>query len=155
MDLSINNKRINLSTFSNIQIVEKAIEGVYCDSPINRKLGRVGMSYTSYNDYIQRKNDGEDIDIEDYKKNDSLEVNKHILIAKLKNIETFYSSNIPLTNGDKISVEYSKTKGYKATILNKNYDVVDELSSTKKDNFIKNLNNYLYESDLNIKIEQK
>lgn len=45
------NKVINLSGFSSynseeISIVEKAhTEGVYADTPANRKLGRVGMSY--------------------------------------------------------------------------------------------------------------
>lgn len=49
--MNIVNKKLNLSSFSNSKQVEleKAYtEGVYCDSPANRKLGRVGMTYAAY-----------------------------------------------------------------------------------------------------------
>lgn len=45
---SIKNKNIT-SNFLN----KAYVEGVYNDSPLNRKLGRVGMSYKEYNDKVQ------------------------------------------------------------------------------------------------------
>lgn len=45
---SIRNKNIT-SNFLN----KAYVEGVYNDSPLNRKLGRVGMSYKEYNDKVQ------------------------------------------------------------------------------------------------------
>ena len=40
--------------FSNIRELQKAYtEGIYSDSPLNRKLGRVGMTYTAYAEYTQ------------------------------------------------------------------------------------------------------
>lgn len=46
--LKIKQKALNLSSFGIINEVkeaEKAADGVYVDSPLNRKLGRVGMPY--------------------------------------------------------------------------------------------------------------
>lgn len=35
--------------FRNLKEINKAYtEGIYSDSPLNRKLGRVGMTYTAY-----------------------------------------------------------------------------------------------------------
>ena len=37
--------------FRNLQEINKAYtEGIYSDSPLNRKLGRVGMTYQAYAD---------------------------------------------------------------------------------------------------------
>ena len=54
--MNISKKKINLSSFSNVKQIEleKAyIEGVYCDSPANRKLGRVGMTYAAYAEKVK------------------------------------------------------------------------------------------------------
>lgn len=49
--------------FSNIKEIKKAYtEGVYADTPQNRKLGRVGMSYTQY---AEKLKSSEDISKED------------------------------------------------------------------------------------------
>lgn len=49
------NKKLNISSFFNI---EKAYtEGVYADTPTNRKLGRVGMTYTAYNEKMKNSNE--------------------------------------------------------------------------------------------------
>ena len=77
-------KLLNISSFSHIQKAYQ--EGIYADTPANKKLGRVGMTYTAYNDYIQRKKEGEDVDLENHKKNDSLEKNKGNYSSKNNNI---------------------------------------------------------------------
>lgn len=51
--MNLRNLNINLSTFFSLKdkklSIEKAyIEGIYSDTPANRKLGRVGMSYTEW-----------------------------------------------------------------------------------------------------------
>ena len=56
-NLKIIQKSLNLTSFK--REVEKAAEGVYVDSPLNRKLGRVGMPY--------KKGDGEKGDKENDK----------------------------------------------------------------------------------------
>lgn len=48
-------RRLNLNSFKNI---EKAYtEGIYADTPANRKLGRVGMTYTAYNEKLKEEED--------------------------------------------------------------------------------------------------
>lgn len=39
-------KKLNFTSFKNIE--KSYTEGIYSDSPMNRKLGRVGMSYSAY-----------------------------------------------------------------------------------------------------------
>ena len=51
--MNLRNFNINLSTFFSLKdkkiSVEKAYtEGIYADTPANRKLGRVGMSYAEW-----------------------------------------------------------------------------------------------------------
>lgn len=46
--IKINQKKINLSSFGVKEIEKGYTEGVYIDSPANRKLGRVGMSYKDW-----------------------------------------------------------------------------------------------------------
>ena len=42
--------------FRNLQEINKAYtEGIYSDSPLNRKLGRVGMTYQAYADKINKE----------------------------------------------------------------------------------------------------
>lgn len=52
-NLKIKQKSLNLTSFGikEVKETEKAADGVYVDSPLNRKLGRVGMPY--------KKGDGE------------------------------------------------------------------------------------------------
>ena len=68
MKLLIKNNKINFKGFKNI---EKAYtEGVYADSPLNRKLGRVGMSYKEYNEKLNKSSSNSILDKEgniDYK----------------------------------------------------------------------------------------
>ena len=42
--LNISKKKLNFSCFVR-EIFKAYTEGIYCDSPANRKLGRVGMTY--------------------------------------------------------------------------------------------------------------
>ena len=46
--------KVNKNNILNkIKYIEKAYtEGVYADSPLNRKLGRVGMSYKKYEEMV-------------------------------------------------------------------------------------------------------
>lgn len=56
--MNIIDKKLNLSSFSNLKQVEleKAYtEGIYCDSPANRKLGRVGMTYKAYAEKVKKE----------------------------------------------------------------------------------------------------
>lgn len=51
-------RKLNISTFVN---VEKAYtEGVYSDTPANRKLGRVGMSYKDYAAKVNKEKNGDE-----------------------------------------------------------------------------------------------
>lgn len=54
--IKINKKGINLSSFSKIDELNKAYtEGIYSDTPANRKLGRVGMTYTAYAEKVKKE----------------------------------------------------------------------------------------------------
>lgn len=63
-------RRIQIfGAFKQTKEVEKAYtEGIYADTPANRKLGRVGMSYTAYAEKIknttEKDNKSENLDIE-------------------------------------------------------------------------------------------
>ena len=65
----INKKGLNLATFFFLKdrkiSVEKAyVEGIYADTPANRKLGRVGMSYADYNRKIMSQQEDTSHEIE-------------------------------------------------------------------------------------------
>lgn len=57
--IKINKKKINLSSFGISEVEKSAQEGVYIDSPLNRKLGRVGMTYSQYTDKSKKNGDND------------------------------------------------------------------------------------------------
>lgn len=144
------NKKLNISSFKDI--CKAYIEGVYSDNPTNKKLGRVGMSYTAYNKYLQKIKEGEDVKIEDFKVNDSLETNKALIKAKLHS--NFNNFTLNFEGGNKAIIDKDK-KGYKALIINDKYDILDEVSAPDKDKFLLILNNYLHENDYKLSISSK
>lgn len=76
-------KIVNLSKIAFIKNLEKAYtEGVYADTPANRKLGRVGMSYAQY----AQKVSGES---ENQKKQESENQEKSNIENSVKYIESF------------------------------------------------------------------
>lgn len=148
--LKIKPNKLNISSFKHI--CKAYIEGVYSDNPTNRKLGRVGMSYTAYNEYLQRVKEGEDVKIEDFKINDSLETNKALIKASLKS--SFNGFTLNFEGGNKAIVDKDKN-GYKALIIDKNYNILDEVSAPDKDKFSTLLNIYLHENDYKLSIPSK
>ena len=61
--MKIQSKKLNFSSFKNVtnvkEVEEAAQEGIYADTPLNRKLGRVGMSYSDYSNKIKSGNSSE------------------------------------------------------------------------------------------------
>lgn len=138
--------------FSNIRELQKAYtEGIYSDSPLNRKLGRVGMTYTAYAEYTQRKKEGEDVKINDFRgTNDNLNKNKIILKDRIKVLDNFNSTTISLSEDHKAFIDKEKGK-YNVIVVDKDKNVVDSFTYTSKENLLNNFNAYLYEADLNIR----
>ena len=138
--------------FSNIRELQKAYtEGIYSDSPLNRKLGRVGMTYTAYAEYTQRKKEGEDVKINDFRgTNDNLNKNKIILKDRIKVLDNFNSTTISLSEDHKAFIYKEKGK-YNVIVVDKDKNVVDSFTYTSKENLLNNFNAYLYEADLNIR----
>ena len=104
-------RNINLSGFvkaSDIKETEKAYtEGVYSDSPLNRKMGRVGITYAAYANKINKtSSDDKKEDLEDNEEN-STEANK------------IYNKTTTLKNANKKKVEaVGKYSGFDKTIPN-------------------------------------
>lgn len=94
--LKILNNKSKLT--SNIKEVQKAYtEGVYSDSPLNRKLGRVGMSYKEYAQKVASKSSSENKKEE--KENNDDGGNKDISIKGPINI--IIKDNVKLTSSQK------------------------------------------------------
>lgn len=55
--LNISKKKLNFSCFIR-EIFKAYTEGIYCDSPANRKLGRVGMTYQAYAEKVKKEKEG-------------------------------------------------------------------------------------------------
>jgi hypothetical protein len=147
--MKINKPKLN---FTGFKYIEKAYtEGIYADSPLNRKLGRVGMTYTAYAEYTQRKKEGEDVNIQDFKKSGEniLNKNKAILKDKLKVLDSFNSTTISLSNDHKAFIDKNKSE-YNVLVTDKNSNVVNKFTYTSKEQLLNNFNSYLYEADLNI-----
>ena len=147
--MRINKPKLN---FTGFKYIEKAYtEGIYADSPLNRKLGRVGMTYTAYAEYTQRKKEGEDVDIQDFRKSSEniLNRNKAILKDKLKPLDDFNSTTISLSDDHKAFIEKEKGK-YNVLVIDKNKDIVDKFNFTSKEQLLNDFNAYLYEADLNV-----
>ena len=147
--MRINKSKLN---FTGFKYIEKAYtEGIYADSPLNRKLGRVGMTYTAYAEYTQRKKEGEDVDIQDFRKSSEniLNRNKAILKDKLKPLDDFNSTTISLSDDHKAFIEKEKGK-YNVLVIDKNKDIVDKFNFTSKEQLLNDFNAYLYEADLNV-----
>ena len=125
---------------------------MYADSPLNRKLGRVGMAYTTYANYIQRKKEGEDINIEDFRGTgeDILNKNKSILQNKLKELDIFNHTSISLQDNHKAFIDREKDK-YNVIVVDKDKNVIDKFIYNSKENLLNNFSAYLYEADLNIR----
>lgn len=104
------NKKLNISGFSNI---EKAYtEGIYSDTPANKKLGRVGMTYKEFSEKIKPAQDSD--------KN-----KKKILLEKMTSI---LSSKL----GFKIDLTIISEKKWTLSYLGK-----DEKKSSKINSFFK------------------
>ena len=78
----LNKKKINILN----GFVEKAyVEGIYADTSINRKLGRVGMSYAEYAKMI--KDRGEKENTEPKIKREKKDKPESIILSIIKNIK--------------------------------------------------------------------
>lgn len=61
--------------FRNLKEINKAYtEGIYADSPLNRKLGRVGMTYKAYADKINKEKSKDS----SFKKDEGKNINKEV-----------------------------------------------------------------------------
>ena len=115
----LDNKRKNqiLGSFEKPKEIEKAYtEGIYADTPANRKLGRVGMSYSAY---ANKVNGGsiEHGDIRDFKKDS-------------ENGQTIYKAEL---EGKQIKISQLGKKKNKSWIIKKEGEkVTDENGNVLK-----------------------
>lgn len=106
--------------FSNIFDIKKAYtEGIYADTPQNRKLGRVGMSYVEYAAKTNQNKDSENDDIKDSKIDFK---NWDFLfplgdITKKFGLEVYYPNATPNNAIDLGSKSFLKGKLWKLAIL--------------------------------------
>lgn len=119
-----NSRKKSISSSFKVKEVEKAggyTEGVYSDTPANRKLGRVGMSYKQY----KEKNSGENSKVEDKWDED-------------KAYETFEKDNTIQ------GVKFKKVGEHGYSTSSKEYGVADrEGIVSGKEKKLKDLNNTL------------
>lgn len=140
--MNIVNKKLNLSSFSNSKQVEleKAYtEGVYCDSPANRKLGRVGMTYAAYAAKLKggnkekenpKKENKTDFNIEDYKTIPSKDTLEKLSLEELK--RNLYSTGLQI---DSCKMDLKKTKllgAQRRAFFNKKQDSIARGETLKK-----------------------
>lgn len=138
MKLSIKNNRI----FQSFKSIKKAQEGVYVDSSLNRKLGRVGMPYLKNNNILSSFKDASDKvkDVNEkssyYKqrKQELIDFSKKIGISEdgLKYVDKF-NENIYISNDDKlfvVSPVYLSTKDSDFANVGNFYENLEELDKT-------------------------
>lgn len=144
----INSPKINIySVFGenmNILEEEKAyIEGVYCDSPANRKLGRVGMTYKEWTEKQSKKDkSNKEGDWKDEIDKDSIEEIEQLIQAHHQNegsgydmYERTFSSISDIVGGDKAE-KILKQEGIKP--IEENEEVEEENKKKKKESKKKN-----------------
>ena len=133
----LDNKRRNqiLGSFGKPVEVEKAYtEGIYADTPANRKLGRVGMSYISWGEYIKAKEKDPNINIKQFQGENNLKAKN---LNSIKNEEQSESNNelIPVVHiSDYKSIPTKTTlKKLKEDTLKKlKEDIANQVEKEKK-----------------------
>lgn len=142
-------KKLNFTSFKNIE--KSYTEGIYSDSPMNRKLGRVGMSYSAYQNFLSRKNEGEDVNINDFRQagENIINRNKAIIKEKVKVLDDFNSTTLSLTDEHKAFIEKEGKSKYNVLIIDKDKNSVDNFTYSSKQQLIDDLTVYLYEANLN------
>lgn len=125
--------------------VEKAyVEGIYADTPANRKLGRVGMSYAQWakiQSDIQAKKEKEGIE-----RGDEKYVNLSPLEKELKDLEPHHTKTIHFENGYKIlcrlDTYYHK---YIGLVFSEKGNNTKQIVATDKKTFAREINKFCYE----------
>lgn len=124
---------LNLSSFKKeeqpINVEKSYTEGVYSDTPANRKLGRVGMSYTAYNQKIKQSKD--QLDKHEEAKNSRLDnfiVNNSEIVSSANEEEIN-----KIIDGFGFDIDKSKGLGFKKKELVKNIRESSKLKGTVKE----------------------
>ena len=140
---------INFKT-NTIEDIEKAYtEGIYSDTPANKKLGRVGMSYTAW-EGLKRKSEENKIN-EGIKSGDSQYASLSPLEKELSELDNHHTKTIYLQNGDKLLCRYdSYHQKYIALATSTNTNGVKIIQAKIKKDFKMNLNKYIYEKNTKI-----
>lgn len=133
--MKIQSHKLNFSSFKNVKEVEKS--AVYVDSPLNRKLGRVGMPYKK----IRKKKDVKDEDFIEEK------IDKVTYEDKGNGV---YSIDIKDVGGAQIETD---GKVYEVKVWDKDYNYLDkekpsfESAKEAKDYVKKRLKEHLSSKD--------
>ena len=134
--MNIVDKKLNLSSFSNLKQVEleKAYtEGIYCDSPANRKLGRVGMTYAAYAEKVKKDVKKEEKSEEKKKNNKKLNIDK--ILAKSDDLGKAKGKRLDaiISYAEFDNIPKNATDEEKRKIIAENYIKSAELSGTPEE----------------------
>lgn len=132
-NIRIRKHSLNLSSFKKeekpINIEKSYTEGVYSDTPTNRKLGRVGMSYKVYNQKIKQSKD--QLDKHEEAKNSRLD---NFIVNKSKIISSSNEEEInKIIDGFGFDIDKSKGLSSKKKELVKNIREISKLKGTVKE----------------------
>lgn len=140
----LSKKKINLFSFSKIDELNKAYtEEIYSDTPANRKLGRVGMTYTAYAEKVKKESGDKK---EDSNKDTKISENLPEMDYKIETI----SSKFPI-----IFIKNSlKDKDAKIRLSTKNNDrnVIINIPKEEMKTLLKNIDN---QKSIEIKLSVK
>jgi len=115
-----------LSSFETKEVNKAYTEGIYADTPANRKLGRVGMSYTAY----ANKTNGDPNSLKDFKKNG----NEYSAEIEGKQVKIFQEGSkhdkhwVIEKEGEKCTNDNGKTMTFNSLkdAINKTYSIIEE-----------------------------
>ena len=133
--LKIKKPKLNFDCFLPEEVEKAYTEGVYSDSPANRKLGRVGMSYKDYAEKSHKTEENDTKEKEDkliYFKDGKINVLestllKYPLLNKIKgNIDNFTKENVK-----KLGVNYDEVHDFINTLYDKNLELSKKINIPK------------------------
>lgn len=128
-----------LSNFETKEVEKAYTEGIYADTPANRKLGRVGMSYSAY---ANKANGGssEQGDIRDFKKTLNKGQTEYSATIEEKTIRIYQEGNkknkywVVEKEGKKVVDDKGTSLKFKSAndAINKTYSILEEEKSEYK-----------------------
>lgn len=152
--LNIFKKKLNFSGFFN-EINKAYTEGIYCDSPANRKLGRVGMTYAAYAEKVKKEKENPPQKV--LQKNTSKENLEKIHSSIKSQFDILKKNNDYITfhtnEGAEVRIDRNKETGKFTSGKSKNSkdSATKTFMAESEESLLNNISKYLNDNNFTIK----